>query len=226
MTLTNKILAGALVLVTLMVGLQLLLRYFTNSAALGGHTTETEPVKIKIADTLFNIPQNIIRSPDNRKDGDYQGLDLYFQWPGLDGYSETNADLFNYVGQGPFLIFASLSKGELIDTPKRRLEGIYQRFFVGKPWRGPNGLIGQALDPSSGYTAENVYYGRLGDEIFVTRCLQRDEAEKNNFLPTCLYEFMLDERIVVNVRYHVDLLEMWQEIDNKLKRHLISMRSQ
>lgn len=226
MTLTTKILAAALVTILLMAGLQFALRGYTDPALLGDHSSNPEPLDIAIAGTTLRIPQNIIRRSPQRRAGKQETVDLYFQWPSFKGYTDEDAELFEDVQNLPDLIFATLVEGPPPDSPQRRLDGIYRRFFIKKPWRGPDGLIGQSLDPASGYQAEDVFYARLnGEEIFVARCLQEQEAAKNNVQPTCLYDFTLSKNLTVNVRFHRGLLPAWRAIDANIKSRLASMRA-
>ena len=226
MRLTNKLLLGILVLVIAATALHFVLRHYTDPAVLGDHSISTEPVDIFISETALRIPQNIIRRSEHRISGRHQFIDLYLQWPTLKGYSQEDTAVFENISQLDKLIFVSLVEAEPPNSPQRRLEGIYRRFFIGKAWRGPDGLIGQSLDPSSGYNSEDVFYARNGSNVFVTRCLQQKEADKNNVLPTCLYDFQLEKNITVNIRFHRNLLPAWRQIDSSVKRQLISMRVQ
>lgn len=230
MSLTNKILSGMFVLVIITTAMHFALRHFTNPAVLGDHSISTEPVDVFISKTSLQIPKNIIRRGKQRVSGRQQYIDLYFQWPSLKGYSQEDAAVYESTSQLESLIFVSLIETEAPNPPEQRLEGIYRRFFIGKAWRGPNGLIGQTLDPASGYKSEDVFYARNNSELFVTRCLQEKEigknSGKNNVLPTCLYDFQLEENITVNIRFHRNLLPVWRQIDSSIKRQLISMRVQ
>lgn len=226
MSLTTKILASAFALVLAMAGLNFALRHFTDPATLGGHSIDPAPVAITIGATTLAIPKNIIRAKRQRQAGVAQTVDLNFQWPDFNGYNQDSAEIFQDASKQDQVIFVSLVKQPPPNTSERRLDGIYRRFFVGKAWRGPDGLIGQALDPSSGYQAEDILYARNNDAIFITRCLQIKEAERSNVFPTCLYDFQLEENVTVNVRFHRNLLQHWREIDTKLKRSLASMRLQ
>lgn len=226
MRLTTKILSAMLMLVISTVILHYGLRHFTNPATLGDHSLSAEPVDILISESALQIPQNIIRRGSQRQSGRHQVIDLYFQWPTLAGYSQENATVFESTEHLDSMIFVSLIEAEPPSSAERRLEGIYRRFFIGKAWRGPDGLIGQALDPSSGYQSEDVFYAKNGPETFVTRCLRQSEADKNNVLPTCLYDFEFEKNVTVTVRFHRNLLPAWRKIDSSLKRQLISMRTQ
>lgn len=226
MSLTTKILSGIFVLVIATVAMHFALRHYTNPAVLGDHSISTEPVDILISETSLQVPKNIIRRGKQRVSGRQQFIDLYFQWPSLKGYSQEDTAVYESTAQLESLIFVSLIETEAPNPPEQRLEGIYRRFFTGKAWRGPNGLIGQTLDPASGYKSEDVFYARNGSELFVTRCLQEKEFGEKNILPTCLYDFQLEENITVNVRFHRNLLPAWRQIDSSIKRQLISMRVQ
>lgn len=225
MTLTTKIIATVIALAIATMLLNFAIRHFTDPVALGGHSTSREGVDVVISQTTMKIPKNIIRRKQQRITGRHQVMDLYFQWPSLKGYSREDAALYENTNQLNSLIFVSLIESDAPNSPEQRLEGIYRRFFTGRAWRGPDNLIGQTLDPKSGYESEDVFYARNGESIFVTRCLQQQEADKSQVLPTCLYDFQLEERITVNIRFHRNLLNQWREIDKSIKRQLISMRT-
>ncbi|MEP6357336.1 MAG: hypothetical protein ABJ081_11715 [Hyphomicrobiales bacterium] len=226
MSLTTKILSGIFVLVIATAAIHFALRHYTNPAVLGDHSISTEPVDVLISKTSLQIPQNIIRRGRQRISGRQQFIDLYFQWPSLKGYNQEDAAIYESTAQLESLIFVSLIETEPPNSPEQRLEGIYRRFFTGKAWRGPDGLIGQTLDPASGYKSEDVFYARNNSELFVTRCLQEEKLGENNILPTCLYDFQFEKNITVNIRYHRNLLPVWRQIDSSIKRQLISMRVQ
>lgn len=225
MKLTTKILVAMITLIIATAILHFVLRYYTDPAVLGDHSPNPEPVDVMISKTTFKIPQNLIRRSKQRTTGRHEIIDLYFQWPTLAGYNRKDAHVFENTDQLGSLIFVSLFEADPPNSAERRLEGIYRRFFTGKAWRGPDGLIGQKLDPSSGYQSEDVFYARNDEEIFVTRCLQEEEAKKNKVLPSCLYDFQVEERITVTIRFHRSLLPEWRQIDSKLRRQLISMRT-
>lgn len=225
MTLLSKILSGALLLVLAMTGLHYTLRHYTDPAVLGGHSASVKPIEIMIAETTLRIPQNIIRRKTHRTSGRHSNIDLYFEWPSLAGYSVENASIFENTASLDRLIFVSLTEISPPSPPERRLEGIYRRFFIGKPWRGPDGLTGQTLDPASGYQSEDVFYAVDGNETFVTRCLQQNEAQKSNVLPTCLFDFQLEKNVTVNVRFHRNLLPSWRQINARMKRQILSLRT-
>ncbi len=220
MNLTTKILAIALFLVVSMAILQVIVHHLTDPIRLGGHSISQNLVKIKMANTQLAIPENVIRRESQRQAGSHVAIDLYFQWPSLKGYTEKDANLFENTQNLGKLVFVTLTKEKTTNTPEQRLEGLYKRFFIKDPWRGPQGLIGHSLDPSSGYNHEDIFYARNNNNLFITRCLQEQEARQSGVLPTCLYDFNLTQNIKVTIRFHRNLLKDWQKIDRKIKTYL------
>ena len=222
----TKILAIALCLVAIIIGLHIAFRYLVDPASLGNHSLDTTPLAITLSQTRLSIAQNVIRHKKDRKAGTTDHLDLYFLWPGLEGYNKDNADIFHSADRQNELIFVSLVHETAPSSMERRLDGIYRRFFIRKPWRGPDGLIGQALDPASGYPAEDIFYTRDHDTIFLTRCLQEAEAARKQIRASCLYDFALDKNLTAIVRFDRSLLDQWHPISSSIKRRLVAMRSQ
>ncbi|MEO1066300.1 MAG: hypothetical protein AAFW47_02850 [Pseudomonadota bacterium] len=214
----------ALAFLGVVVGVERALKYATDPVVLGSHTRDKEPVTVTLGDVRLSIPKNKIRFEDQRQDGVQGRIDLYLSWPALDGYAKDNERVFNDTSEAGSLIFLSLVAEQSAGTPERRLNEIYRRFFVGKPWKGPSGLIGQELDPKSGYAGENVFYARDTDGVFVTRCLQAEAAVKNKLQPTCLFDFELVPGLIAHVRFHELILHDWRDINRRIALMLTSMR--
>src|SRR5690606_18487550 len=53
--------------------------------ARGGHSDSTQAYEIIIGNNVLSIPANMIRFPNQRRDGVAERLDLYARWPGLTG---------------------------------------------------------------------------------------------------------------------------------------------
>lgn len=218
----NKILIGGLILILMLTALRFALQVFSDPS---GFSDDTQPVSVTISSVRLNIPQNLIRFQKQRKPGSHDRLDLFFDWPSLDGYTKETRDNFENTNTTDSLIFVSLEKSPPLDAPQQRLDQIYRRFLIGKPWRGPNGLIGQSFDPQSGYGAEDVFYAHT-DTVFLTRCLREKYAATNKLRPTCLYDFTLKNGVNVHVRFTRSYLKHWREINTAIKREIMRMQVQ
>jgi len=203
----------------------IVLRSYTDPETLGGFSSDTASTNIEIGDARLYVPRNIIRFRDQRESSALRMLDLFVQWPSMKGFTKQDAATFQNIKGSSALIFITLEAGEPLNSPQKKLDGLYRRYFSTPPWRGPAGLIGNALDNSSGYLSEDVLYTKHNDELFLTRCLQERKSETTNLQPTCIYEFTFGDGINVYVRFHRSHLAEWQVLDERIKRLLATMRT-
>ena len=225
MNLTKKLIFGiSFVLISLGV-IFIVLRSYTDPETLGGFSSDTASTNIQIGDTRLFVPRNMIRFREQRERSSLSTLDLFVQWPSMKGFAKQDAATFQNINGSSALIFITLETGEPLNPAQKKLDGLYRRYFSKSPWRGPAGLIGNALDSSSGYLSEDVLYTKHNGELFLTRCLQEGKAETDNLRPTCIYEFTFEEGINVYVRFHRSHLAEWQVLDERIKRLLATMRT-
>lgn len=199
-----------------------ILRSYTNPLALSGLTTDQSPAYIVMSDTTLTVPRNMIRFRDQRQQSHLTKLDLFVHWPTMRGFTEEGAAIFENTAGMDELIFISLEAGKPLNSAEQKLSGLYRKFFIKSPKRGPAGLIAHELDPSSGYLSEDVLYAKQNDRLFLTRCLREDSAHQKDLRPTCLYEFTFSKGINVVVRFHRSLLKEWKEFDGSIRRLLSS----
>ncbi|MEM8796173.1 MAG: hypothetical protein AAGE61_11445 [Pseudomonadota bacterium] len=182
-------------------------------------TANSEPISVTVGDTGLRVPQNVIRFRNQRTSELQERLDLHMHWPTLEGYSQDRSEAFEQETTDRRILFLTIEAAENQASGQRKLQGLYRRFFKGKPWRGPGGLIGQQLDPASGFGTEDLFYGRDAQgDIFVTRCLRDEAAAESKVLPTCLYDYPVSSSLSATVRFDRGLLEDWQDLSEKLKR--------
>ena len=222
---TKKLTIGILIVLMLVAIAVFMLRTYTGMGALGGFSSNTEPTTIEIAHTRLFVPRNIIRFRDQRESPALSKLDLFVKWPTMKGFTSENAATFQDTNKTTELIFITLEAGKPLHPAQQKLKELYRRFFTNSPWRGPAGLIGNALDSSSGYLSEDVLYAQHDDELFLTRCLQEGKGLTNNLQLTCIYEFTFEDGINVYIRFHRSLLADWQALDERVKRLLATMRT-
>ena len=225
MNLTKKLIFGiSFVLISLGV-IFIVLRSYTDPETLGGFSSDTASTNIEIGDTRLFVPRNMIRFRNQRESSALSMLDLFVQWPSMKGFTRQDAATFQNINGSSALIFITLEVGEPLNSAQKKLDGLYRRYFSQSPWRGPAGLIGNALDNSSGYLSEDVLYTKHNGDLFLTRCLQEGKGEANNLLPTCIYEFTFEEGINAYVRFHRSHLADWKILDERIKRLLATMRT-
>ncbi|MEP3628845.1 MAG: hypothetical protein ABJN04_02480 [Hyphomicrobiales bacterium] len=225
MNLSKKIIFGILFVLIFLCVIFIALRFYTNPETLGGFSSDTSSTNITIADTRLYVPKNMIRFKEQRTSPALSKLDLFIQWPSMKGFTKDDAATFQNINGTSNLVFVTLEVGEPLNSAEQKLNGLYRRYFSKSPWRGPAGLIGNELDRSSGYLSEDVLYAKHGDDIFLTRCMQKGKSGTYNLQPTCIYEFTFEDGINVYVRFHHSHLAEWQVLDERVKRLLATMRT-
>lgn len=194
------------------IALNILLYLYADKLFETGHTTETTPIQVQVGRHSLLIPANMMRFANERRGGDQDMVNLYVEWPSLNGYTRRNADLFNTAPAPENLLFIKLSQPDLLAVPAEKLQKIYRRFFITAPREGPEGLVFQSLDPSSGYTQEDVYYAQSENGVFVARCLS-DSSELNEGLsPTCLSDLIVGDGLVAELRFKKSALKNWRAL--------------
>jgi len=70
-------------------------RMIGHSISRAGNTAETTLHEIVIGNDVLRLPANVIRFETQRVSGVQNAVDIYFAWPGMEGYSEAKRDIFN-----------------------------------------------------------------------------------------------------------------------------------
>ena len=180
------------------------------------YSVKTEPRIIQIGDIRFTIPENMIRSPEQRKDATVDQLDLILLWPDLDGFTLENQVHFSNASSTSRLIFASLSEPEEILSSSERLYTVYSQHFDGDPISGPANLIGFAMSKESGFSGETIYFKPDESEPFVARCVKPVKSTP----AFCMRDIMLTEKVQLSYRFRLPLLKQWKKMDKMVKERI------
>ncbi len=105
--------------------------------ALRGLNGKPSPVSLIVAGEPMVIPANMIRFRAERRGGPVDQVDLIFQWPSLDGFSDERADDFRDPSPTAPLIYVTISARENSLDSSARIDSIYARFFEGPEIPGP-----------------------------------------------------------------------------------------
>jgi hypothetical protein len=179
--------------------------------ALGGHSSQTELHEIVIGDDALSVPENMIRLPEQRRNGDAARLDLYLSWPGLSGFNAAESAAFNGTSADANLIFLSFEERAMSRDMSGRFEPIYKFLIEGAGDPGPSGLTRYALPAKAGYLHEALYVGETGAGFkFVARC---SEEEKENLIAACERDVQVGRNLSATVRFPVKLLEEWRALN-------------
>ena len=65
-------------------------RKIGSEIAMGGHTDSLALHEIVIGNDVLSLPANMIRYPEQRRDGIAHRLDLYARWPNLSGFTRDS----------------------------------------------------------------------------------------------------------------------------------------
>lgn len=195
---------GALVLLSLAIGI------FEGQSLERRLTTDTAPVTLAIAAETVAIPSNMIRNGKVRRGGPVERADLIMHWPELTGYSEALKDDFREGAIDAPVIYATVAARDTPVDATGRLDTVYARFFTGKAIPGPDGLVGRALGPDSGYAGEIVFYAPSEPRPFVARCFADETPE----MPaTCIRDIHFGNSLALVYRFNRDLLAEWRDLD-------------
>lgn len=191
-------------------------RWFGENLALAGHTASRELYDIFIGQDHLRLPANTIRFEGQRATSIVERVDIYLTWPGLEGYSGENRDLFNDVDAPESLIFLQISQSTMSRDMSGRLAPIYTQVFEGAPTPGPKGLTEHAVKPTSSYAGEIFYTAeRTGLPPYVVRCL-KPGAQTISTSADCQRDIHAGKDLVVLYRFSNKLLSQWHEIDDAI----------
>jgi hypothetical protein len=183
---------------------------FHTRVAFDGRTMDRTPVNLFIAATGITVPANMIRFAAERQSGSTDRVDLLLHWPGLDGFSEQNAEVFRDIAPTAPLIFVTIIGRDADYGTTGWLDRIYTRYFSDDAWAGPDGLVGVRLAEDSGYAGEELFFQPDASEPFVTRCTPEGNAEMPS---TCMREILIGETLIARYRFNKTLLGEWEMID-------------
>lgn len=206
---------AALVILGIGYGVSTALDDYYDRIALHGIDGQPSPVSLIVAGEPMVIPANVIRFRAERRGGPVDQVDLLFQWPSLDGFSDAHADDFRDPSPLAPMIYVTVSARENSLDSTARLDSIYRLFFVGRQLAGPAGLVGRALDVGSGYDGEVVYYDPHAAAPFVARC----PADATPEIPaTCIRDVNIGQGLSMLYRFNRAYLGDWRTMDDRLRR--------
>lgn len=189
--------------------------------ALGGHSNAQTMHEIVIDNDVISVPENMIRLPEQRRDGVAERLDLYFSWPALAGYSEGERDVFNGTGAEASLIFLSFEERAMSRDMSGRFEPIYKFLIEGSGVGAPAGLTRHVLPAKAGYLNEILYVGpEEGGTRFVARC---SEEGVSDLVAACERDIQVGTNLSATLRFPQALLGQWRTLDAVTRPLLGSM---
>jgi hypothetical protein len=187
-------------------------RQIGSEISMGGHTDDMTLREIVIGNDVLNVPANMIRYPEQRRDGIAKRLDVYAQWPTMGGYSADAKAIFNNLDKHGRLMFVSFDRRSMVRDMSGRFEPIYKTMIEGAGEILADGLTRYRLPENAGFLDEYLYVGSQTDgSIFVARCLDTSAAIGN--MAPCDRDIHVGEDLVMMVRFSPLLLSQWRQLD-------------
>ena len=207
------LLIAGLIAITILFVISRIFEYSGPKLLNSHYSVKTGMQNVSIGSARFVVPENTIRHPGQRGKKSLKQLDLIFLWPSLDGFSLDNQVAFSDATKSSRLIFATLSQPEEPISSSERLYSVYSQYFVGDPIEGPADLIGFAMDKTSGFKGETIYFKPDQNEPFVARCIKPVKGS-----PTfCLRDISLNNNVQLSYRFRLHLLKEWHSLDDAVR---------
>lgn len=176
-------------------------------------TGQSNLVELTVRGTSFAIPANYIQNPAARSGGDQGSLALAALFPSLQGYSDTDAKLFQGNATDSPVIHINLRGDSGNLDAKARLERVYKPYLsapAGTP--GPFSLTQYSFRPNSGYERNDLFAGQGAGGLVLLLC-EREAGDLSS--PNCLAtDQLLKPGLNFSYRFKRAYLARWREIDS------------
>ena len=195
-------------------------KFYGSIIAQGGHSTNVERHQIVIGDDVIAVPENMIRFRSQRNQHNLSQLDLYAQWPGIEGYNADNAAIFDSADPAAPLLFITIEPRDMTKDMSGRISSIYEKFFAGPPVDAGNGLVRRPFSSESAYFSEDLYYEADSPYPFAARCVREN---KNMADPFCIRDIHIGRDLMITYRFHARFLPDWLAMDRAVRDHFTAM---
>ncbi len=180
-----------------------------------GHSPSTELLEIVTGNDVLLVPANQVRFRNQRRSGNFNGLEIYLHWPSMSGYTEELREEFNNLGEDSSLLFVSIEPRSMSQDMSGRIEPIYSLFFDGKREAGPNGLSRQPLSVEGGYIDEDLFFEENSPYPFVTRCVREGSQSAT---PFCIRDIHVGRGLMLTYRFHKNYLNHWMDMEQAVRK--------
>jgi hypothetical protein len=209
----TKLTVATSVVALLTIGVSIAGKWYGRSIASGQHTESTAPKDIFIGPDHLRLPENVIRSPEQRVSGEAEQVNVALQWPAMLGYSAQNAAAFIDSSSATSLIFITYSQSTMTRDMSGRVAPIYSRLFEGLAEPGPNGLTLHHFRKGSGYGDEVLLTDPNGGQTpFAVRCVL-PASPLDATSADCQRDIHLGQDLNVEYRFSSTLLSSWKTLD-------------
>ena len=177
-------------------------------------TVSDEIVTIELARQRFYIPENYLRSAEQRAGGPVEQIDLHAIWPTMRGFNEADAEAFRDKSPDSHVIYITLNAPTQLWRPAERFYQVYPYYFAGPEEQANFGLMRRQMDAGSGLGDHDVFYRQDAESFHLFHCL-RDET---NLIPSdCVADKVIEPRTLARYRFRRSLLADWKEIDGAVE---------
>jgi hypothetical protein len=190
--------------------------YFGSSAKKAGSTTELSIKQIIVGNDVLNIPANVFRFEEQRQATTSKRLDLIYYWPGVQGYSQSNHELFyGHESSTENLIFSTIENRIMQFDMSARLQPVYSNLLEGKQKNSVTGLVYQRLRPEAGYSGEEIHYQPAIQPQYVVLC---QRSENREIAASCMRDIHIGKGLSLTYRFSKKLLPHWRAIETTMQK--------
>lgn len=227
---SNGFLAKALIYLAIMATLTLCLVYggqwLGRKINLAGHTDSREPVMVEIGRDRLSLPQNVIRFETQRRNGTAPRVDLYLNWPSMEGYTRDQSASFNDLSKSRSLIFLQVTQSVMSRDMSGRVKPIYSHYIKGEPVPYGNGLMIHRFAPEAGYQEDVLLTAsREGQDDYAVRCILPG-PEAGATAGDCQRDVFIGQDLSVLYRFSSNLLPEWRALDAAVTGYMRGRLSQ
>ncbi len=212
----HRIFISFAILAILSLAINFLGRELGSRIALGGHSADMTIHEVIIANDMLEVPANMIRYSEQRRDGVANRMDLYVEWPTMKGFTTAEKVVFNNGSvKGKKLLFITFEQRTLSRDMSGRFEPIYKSMITEPGMKIAGGLTQYKLPEKSGFMNENLTVGPITvDRPFVARCL--DAQISKDSITSCERDIHVGDDLTMMVRFPASLLADWETLDSQL----------
>jgi len=181
-------------------------------------TISNRTIMLELSGQRFAIPENYLRTSEQRTGGVVNQIDLQTIWPSMSGFNDSEADDFRDKSDTSRVLYITLTAPAQVWRPAERFYQVYPYYFAGPEEDARYGLKQRRMDDGSGLGDHDVLYHQGTDSFHLFHCL-RDTSE---LMPAdCVADKVVEPRILARYRFRRAMLVDWQEIDEAVE-HLLA----
>ncbi|TCU34194.1 hypothetical protein [Rhizobium azibense] len=193
-------------------------RWIGRHITLAGNTDNTATVTITIGRDTLNLPENVIRFPNQRRSGVSERADVYLTWPQLQGYTKEHRERFDDVSQSADLIFLQITQSTMSRDMSGRVELIYKHVMEGAAVPYGSGLTLHKLKAEAGYGGEVLLTApRANEATYAVRCIL-PSLTVSQTSGDCQRDIKAGKDLSVLYRFSSRHLRDWDHIDAAIRR--------